>query len=616
MKLDLLMKRGPFILWLALLCSTPTFAEGDFDPERDVPVSAVITPTPIDQSGTLKIGIALPANTHITSVENGFFFITPDSVKGIEWSPAIFPAGQAFEGETVYKGQVGIEVPFSLSSSFNAGDRIEVNGILGYQICTEVEPIYCTPPVEREFKAVIEVSGQSAGIANVQPIQRSVSLADAPDEALSIEERAKRALESGSAAALLWVFIGGVLLSFTPCVYPVIPITIAFIGGRSGGSRLKGFSLSLVFVLGLAIVYSTLGVVAAATGGVFGLSTQNPWVIGLVTIVFLIMGVGMMGAFEIQLPSSMQTAMASKKRSGYLGALFVGGTTGLVAAPCVGPVLVALLSWVATTGKILPGFLYLFVFACGLGLLFVVIGTFAGALSALPKAGGWMEHVKHFFGVIMIAAAFYFAKPMIPSGWFQLTAGAAIIMLAGLMGAFSKLESEAEFKERILRAVAAFVLIIGVFYTLLGLAELKGISLTGAGASNAGTNTTVTTSNISHSAVNWQHISPEEGLAQAKATGKPLLIDFWAEWCAACKELDHKTFSDPSVSPIINDRFIPVKVDGTKITPELKALWAKYGVKGLPTVVFMTHDGVEVERFEAFRTVEQTMPVLNRVLGN
>jgi len=608
MRIKRFLKCLPVLTWFTLLFITPVLAENDFDPIRDIPVKVSVDPTPTTAggSGRLVVAIAMPANTHITSVENGFFFVTPDSVAGVEWGLASFPSGSNYEGETVYKGNLEVAVTFNLSSSLKDGDKIDFKGLIGYQTCTEVEPVYCTPPIERPFSASITVGGEA-----ISPATQSSETGGT----LTIEDRAKRALESGSILALLWVFIGGVLLSLTPCVYPIIPITIAFIGGKAQGSRVKGFTLSLVFVLGLGIVYATLGLVAALSGGVFGLSTQNPWVIGFVALVFLVMGNGMMGAFELTLPSSLQTMLNSKKKSGYLGALFVGATTGLVAVPCVGPVLVALLSWVASTGKVVIGMLYLFVFAAGLGLLFVVIGTLAGALTALPKAGGWMEKVKHFFGFVLIASAYYFAKPLIPEDWFILTVGFGFLATAGVFGAFTRLEDGAEFIARTTKAIATFLMIAGVFYTWLGLARLQGLTsaMTGGMISTA---PTVNEEPHQASGVNWLHISPEEGLAQAKSSGKPMMIDFWAEWCAACKELDHKTFSDPSVSPIINDKFIAVKVDGTKITPELKAIWARYGVRGLPTVVFFTPEGKELERFEAFRTVEQVMPVLARVLDN
>ena len=361
-------------IWLALIFAATAGAQIKFDPERDVPLTADIEPAQIAAggSGILTVDIALPADVHITARELGFFNLTGNSTASVVWGEASFPSAALWEGDSVYQGKLRLILPFTVKSSQSAG-ALTLAATLGYQICTEKPPLYCTPPVERRITAIAQIlpatGGKALGNSNIEPVGSNKS---------TIEERARRALETGSLVALLWIFIGGVLLSFTPCVYPVIPITIAYIGARSGASRWKGFTLSLVFVSGLALMYSILGLIAAATGGVFGFSTRNPWVVGLVVIVFLVMGIGMLGAFKISLPSSLQTKMSSGRRTGYLGALLVGATTGLVAAPCVGPVLVALLGWVSSTGNLLAGFLYLFVFALGLGTLFVVIGTSPG----------------------------------------------------------------------------------------------------------------------------------------------------------------------------------------------------------------------------------------------
>lgn len=613
-----LWQRGPVTIGLALAFCVSAWALLEFDAQRDIPLKVTIEPSPVPSAGQgmLKILLDLPSHIHITSRENGFFFITPDSGGLLSWGLPSFPAGETLEDATVYRGKVAVVLPFNVPADLETGAQMNVAGTVGYQVCTEVDPVYCAPPVERRFSASFTI-GQN------RPSDRAKG--DDAGPTLTLEERAKRALQAGSMSALLWIFLGGVLLSFTPCVYPVIPITIAYIGGRSGGSRLKGFSLSLVFVLGLGLVYSILGVVAAATGGVFGLSTQNPWVVGFVTLVFLVMGNGMMGAFDLRLPSSLHTALVSKKRPGYWGALFVGGTTGLVAVPCVGPVLVALLSWVATTGKVITGMVYLFVFACGLGLLFVVIGTLTGALTALPKAGIWMEKVKQIFGFVLIATAYYFGRGLIPADWFILAVGFGFLATAGMFGGFSRLPQNAEFGARLTKAMATFLIIAGVFYSCLGLSRLQGLSLsalTGATippslAGGGGRGVLAKKSAGSEAAgLKWIHNDEAAAIALSRSTGKPLMVDFWAEWCVACKELDHKTFSDPQVAQLIGDRFVPLKIDGTKADAAVKAIWARYSVRGLPTVLFLTPNGREIERFEAFRTVDETLPVLKRVVGS
>lgn len=602
---NLISKRKSILTFgLAFLLITTSFAQFDLDPENDIPLSAEVVESavPSDGSGILNVTIDMPDLTHITSRDFGFFFIEPDSSEGINWGIPSFPTPTQHDGEDVYQGVVELTIPFSIGS-LKKGSELTVEGTVGYQICTESEPIYCTPPVERRFSAGFTVAAKGTA---------SASNSDSAQE-LTIEQRAIQALERGSIFALLWIFVGGMLLSLTPCVYPMIPITIAYIGARSQGQKLKGLSLSLVFVLGLGLMYSSLGVIAAATGGVFGLSGQNPYVIGFVTIVFLVMGIGMLGAFEIALPSSIQTRLTGGKRKGYFGALLVGATTGLVAAPCVGPVLIALLGWVSSTGNLFLGFLYLFVFACGLGVLFIVIGTFAGAMSALPTAGVWMETIKKGFGIIMIAMAIYFGKSMIPADWHLLIVGLAYLLLAGMLGGFSRAESSSGMGQMIGRGFARFIVLIGMFYVLLALARLEGINLTAMTGDPMAVKSPAQTHK---SDVNWIYNDEVAAFEQAKSSGKLLIIDFWAEWCAACKELDHKTFSDPRVHEKMNNSFVALKIDGTKVTDEVKAVWAKYGVKGLPTVLVMSSDREELARFEAFRTVDEVIPLLNEFADN
>ncbi len=193
----------------------------------------------------------------------------------------------------------------------------------------------------------------------------------------------------------------------------------------ASGRKLKGFSLSLFFVLGLSLVYSLLGVVAAKTGSLIGISFQNPVVVIVIAAIFIVMGLSLAGLFSIPVPSWITAKAAGSHKSEYLGAVIVGGVSAVIAAPCVGPVLIALLSWISQSGNILLGFWLTFVFSLGMSVIFLVAGTFSGAIAALPRGGNWMSAVKYFFAALLIAGGIFFLGNILPS-WLSLAASGAV----------------------------------------------------------------------------------------------------------------------------------------------------------------------------------------------
>ncbi len=217
-------------------------------------------------------------------------------------------------------------------------------------------------------------------------------------------------LEGAPALAYLAVFAGGVLVSFTACVYPVVPITLAFIGARSAGSRTRGFFLSLVYVLGMALTYTALGGIAALSGKLFGQLQTNPWTYFVMANLCILMGLAMLEVFilPVRTPAFIARLQPRGKTRGIAGSLAVGAASGLVLGPCTAPVLAVLLSYVATRQHLLFGMSLLFVFALGMGVLLVVVGTFAGLIASLPKSGVWMARVNRLFGWILIGAGEYF----------------------------------------------------------------------------------------------------------------------------------------------------------------------------------------------------------------
>jgi thiol:disulfide interchange protein DsbD len=402
-------------------------------------------------------------------------------------------------------------------------------------------------------------------------------------------------LAEGSALAFGVAFAGGVLTSLTPCVYPLIPITVSIFGARQA-SRREAILLSALYVLGIAAMYSALGVGAALTGSAFGSVMQNPWVIGFVALVLAAMAASMFGAFDLQLPSSWQARLSTVGGAGRAGSFGMGLVSGIIAAPCTGPVLAAALAFVAAKGSVAFGFGIMFAYALGMGLLFFVIGAFS---ISLPKSGPWMDTVKSLFGVALLAAAGVFAKDLVPglrplfsaAGWVALAAGgvAALgVLLGALHGSF-----HGPALRRLGKGTAVALLVGAIVYA--------------AGAANARARSRA-------EGFTWLP-SLEQGIALARAESRPLIVDFWADWCVACKELDRIAWADPRVRAEAS-RFVAVKLDGTEGDDAFVDLAERYGVVGMPTVLFIDARGREVpERVQSAIPAEEMLERLSSVEG-
>jgi thiol:disulfide interchange protein DsbD len=314
---------------------------------------------------------------------------------------------------------------------------------------------------------------------------------------------------------------------------------------------------------------------AALTGKAFGSVMQNPLVIGGVALVFATMAASMFGAFELQLPASWQARLQGVGGAGYLGALAMGLVSGIIAAPCTGPVLAAALAFVATKGSVAFGMGIMFAYAMGLGLLFFLIGAFS---VSLPKSGPWMDTVKSVFGVALLAAAGVFLKDALPAlqpvFLASRTAALAAAGLAGagvLLGAFSG-SFHGPALHRLAKGAGVALVVGGIVYA--------------SGAASA-------RSRALGEHVAWRfHQDELAAIAEARAQGKPVIIDFWADWCAACKELDRNVWTDPRVQAEAG-RFVAVKLDGTDGSDAFNALAERFGVVGLPTVVLLDARGRE-----------------------
>ena len=425
--------------------------------------------------------------------------------------------------------------------------------------------------------------------------------------ALTNQDAMAELIASNFLLALGVAFLGGLLISLTPCVYPMIPITIAVIGNQAsrGGQasaaegRWRGFGLSLVYVLGITAVYATLGVIAAKSGREFGFLLQSPWVRLGVAAVFVALAASMFGAFNIQLPAALQTRLSTYQGGGTAGVFVTGLFAGIVAGPCTAPVLIGILVAIGSGAVgVRGGFALMTAFSLGMGVLFVALGTFSGLLSALPRSGAWMERVKHVFGVLLAAGALYFIELAVPEWIFAICLGASLVLLGVGLGAATRLDPGAGNGERFAKGVGWLAAAAGIWFFLGGLATsgygpqwLPSGGLATAGGARGAAAT-------AHRPEPPWVLDEAEGRRLASESGKVMVVDFYADWCLACKELDEYTYTDPRVIELAARDFVPVKIDTTirfDTPPERRRMLAdlkkRYEIRGLPKVVFVKPDG-------------------------
>jgi thiol:disulfide interchange protein DsbD len=365
---------------------------------------------------------------------------------------------------------------------------------------------------------------------------------------------------------LLGIFAGGIALNLTPCVYPMIPITVSYFGGRSGQGQGRLLIHGLLYLGGLAATNSLLGVVAALTGGLMGAMLQNPIVLLVVAGILLFFASSLFGLWELRLPGGL-TRMANKSYAGYFGALFMGLTLGVVAAPCIGPFVLGLLTWVASLGSPWLGFIVFFTLSLGLGLPLFILALFSGKIEKLPRSGEWLLWIRKLMGWILVGMATYFIRPLLPENaaifLFVLVALGAGIHLGWLD------RSRAGFRAFAWMKGAAGIAGLVSATFILGSWVIRGPG------------------------VAW-NLYADELLAEAARKGKPVIIDFYATWCTPCRELEEVTFHNPEVVKRANRDYVMVKVDVTKAgNPLHERLLKQYGVKGVPTIVFIDVQGKE-----------------------
>ncbi len=443
--------------------------------------------------------------------------------------------------------------------------------------------------VEADLSIRVGEKGSKPAVTNAD-IFSKINLPETLSGGDSEEDQVSAMLEkSGLFLGLLLVFLGGLALNLTPCVYPLIPITIGYFGGQAEGKTGKLALMGLLYVLGIALTYSVIGVVTAMSGGIFGSLLQEWYVLLIIAGVLVALSLSMFGLYEFKMPDKLVMATGSAKQ-GYYGAFFMGLTLGIVAAPCIGPFVLGLVTYVAAKQDILTGFLMFFFMALGLGTPYFILAIFSGKIKNLPRSGIWMVAVKHIFGFVLLGMALYFLLPVIPEP-FATYALPVFMVISGIyLIIFDKTAKDN-------KGFTAFKVVLSLLAIVLGGYLIYGAVSAPAGGSDG---------------IKFVKYSGET-FENAKKENRKILIDFYADWCIPCKELDKFTFSDAKVAEKSKE-FVNLKADLTKSgTDEVKALTEKFRIKGVPTLILIDSSGKEQKRITGFVDAKEFLKILESI---
>jgi thioredoxin:protein disulfide reductase len=517
--------------------------------------------------------------------------VTP--VGGITVGKPAYPAAReqklSFEEKPlkVYDHEFQIRVPLIAVAGTSEG-KVTLKGTIGFQACNDQ---VCLAPSSTPFELAVAVQGVAIGgvppgdqasepapaKGASEPPPGGTGFTTAPPAGAAagalVNNPIARLFAGGSVAAFLGLFLIGLALNLTPCVYPMLGVTVSIFGARRAAPPAQVFGLAVLYVLGMAVMYSTLGVVAALTGGLFGALLQSPIVLAGIGILLAALAFSMFGLYELQPPLWLMEKVGGAGTTGAVGIFLSGLVVGVIAAPCVGPPVVALLALVGAKGDPWFGFTSFFTLAMGLGAPYLVLATFSNLLQRLPRSGDWMVWVKKVFGVVMLSVGtFYISLAIAPrvSEWLL----PAALILGGLYLGFFDRSPGGKPGFRLLRWAVGVLGVAGGIAVIVT-APKEGVAF---------------------------EAFDEQVLATTLQAGKPAMIDFTADWCAPCHELERFTFTDPRVKEAVKP-FRTFRVNMTKYqSPEAERRRRQYGIGGVPTVVFLSPDGNEVvkARVEGF----------------
>jgi thiol:disulfide interchange protein DsbD len=461
------------------------------------------------------------------------------------------------ESTYVYSGEILVKATLAVNEAVPSREHV-IKGKLYYQACSAT---VCLRP--KNLLITIPVMVVPKGTPTTALNQALFRLSD-EEKFVEIDPRGSGP-GAGFWLTLLGFFIGGLALNLTPCIYPLIPITVSYFSGRSQKVTSHSFLHGILYICGLAVTNSVLGVSAALSGGMLGSALQNPYVLIFVAGILIALGLSFFGLWEIRIPAAL-TKVASKSYGGLFGTFFMGLTLGIVAAPCLGPFILGLLTYVGQKGDPFLGFLYFFVLSIGLGLPLSILAIFSSAIDRLPMSGDWMVWVKKLMGWVLVGMAAYIISPLIPHHLGKSGLLAVIAIVAGIhLGLFDRTGGRLRGFLYLKKIVGIIIVGCGIIYLFSSFHEAEGVT--------------------------WIPYD-QDIISRAAKDKKPLILDFYADWCIPCKEMDKHVFSDPEVLELSHN-FITMRLDLTRRQPFQDEVRRKYRVRGVPTAIFFNREGVE-----------------------
>ena len=535
----------------------------------------------------------------------------------------VTPAGQMkddplFGQVEVFYGQTSADITLT---DVQGSVVIEI----GYQGCADVG--VCYPPETRQ----VTIDGASFGTPSATALASATAAATAapatsmassltstpstdPSQMSEADRITNTLMNANLWIVVLTFFVFGLLLSLTPCVFPMIPILSSIIVGQGNQNitARKGFIISLVFVLSMAVAYTIAGVLAGIFGANLQAALQNPWVLGTFALIFVLLALSMFGFYEIQLPSSLQskiTQLSNKQKGGSLtGVAIMGFLSALIVGPCVAPPLAGALIYIGQTGDALLGGLALFAMSLGMGVPLLLLGASAGKL--LPRAGAWMNTVKAVFGVLLLAVALWLADRVLP-GWISMTGWALLFIVAAIyMGALEPIGDKSNW-HKLWKGLGISLLVTGLVI-IIGLAGgsrdlLQPLKVYQGGSGGVAQQ---------QAELKFEYINSLEELQARVGQGQPVMLDFYADWCVSCIEMERFTFSDPQVQAALNG-VVLLKADVTANTADHRALMRELGIVGPPAILFYNPAGVEQrgQRVVGFKNAAEFKATIDTALG-